>query len=89
MQNKVIEIFYPENLASWRKWLEENHNTEMGVWVVFHSKKSEIKTIPWTEAVDMALCFGWIDSKRISIDKNTSHQYFSKRKSSKHLVKSE
>ena len=80
MPVKETLIFYPKNLAIWRKWLEKNHITERAVWVVFHSKKSERETILCTEAVDMALCFGWIDSKKISIDKETTHQYFSKRK---------
>jgi len=80
MQVKKTPIFYPKNLAKWRKWLEKNHITERAVWVVFHSKKSEKETILCTEAVDIALCFGWIDSKKISVDKETTHQYFSKRK---------
>lgn len=80
MQKEELEIFYPTNLTDWRKWLEKNHISKQAVWVVFYSKNSKKKTISWSEAVDVALCFGWIDSKKIKIDEETSHQYFSKRK---------
>ena len=80
MPEKETPIFYPKNLAKWRKWLEKNHIAERAVWVVFHSKKSELKSITWSEAVDVALCFGWIDSKKVKIDEETAHQFFSKRK---------
>jgi uncharacterized protein YdeI (YjbR/CyaY-like superfamily) len=80
MQNKEIEIFYPTSQAAWRKWLEQNHLSKQAVWLVFYSKKSKIESITWSDAVDVALCFGWIDSKKIKIDEVTSHQFFSKRK---------
>lgn len=73
-------IFYPENTQQWRRWLEENHDKEQNVWVVFYKKSAGKPTITWSESVDEALCFGWIDSKKISIDSEKSHQFFSKRK---------
>lgn len=75
-----ISIFYPETRADWRKWLEENHVKEQAVWVVYYGKSSEKPTISWSEAVDEALCFGWIDSKRVSAGPGMSHQFFCKRK---------
>lgn len=80
MENNEIEVFYPASVAAWRKWLVKNHPSKQAVWLVFYNKKSEIKSISWSEAVDVALCFGWIDSKKIKIDQNSSHQFFSKRK---------
>jgi uncharacterized protein YdeI (YjbR/CyaY-like superfamily) len=80
MQQKEPQIFYPQSRAAWRKWLEKNHLSQQSVWVVFYAKKSAKKSITWSEAVDEALCFGWIDSKKIKIDTETSHQFFSKRK---------
>jgi uncharacterized protein YdeI (YjbR/CyaY-like superfamily) len=74
------EVFYPTNPDEWRKWLAKNHLSRQSVWVVFHTKSSEKPSISWSQAVDEALCFGWIDSKKIKIDKETSHQFFSKRK---------
>lgn len=80
MQKKEIDIFYPKTIDSWRKWLEKNHATNDAVWVVFYTKASAKKTITWSDSVNVALCFGWIDSKKIKIDEVTSHQFFSRRK---------
>jgi uncharacterized protein YdeI (YjbR/CyaY-like superfamily) len=80
MQENTIELFYPTNQMAWRNWLEENHQSKQAVWVVFYRQSSEKPSITWSNAVDEALCFGWIDSKKIKIDHETSHQYFSKRK---------
>lgn len=75
-----IIVFYPRNTSEWRNWLQENHTKEQSVWVVFYKKSSAEPSITWSEAVDEALCFGWIDSKKISIDPEKSHQFFSRRK---------
>lgn len=78
--NIEFEVFYPTDVASWRAWLEKNHKSKEGVWVVFYKKASGEKSITWSESVDVALCFGWIDSKKRKIDDKKSHQFFSKRK---------
>lgn len=80
MVKDEVEIFYPISLTAWRKWLEKNHLSKQAVWLVFYNKNSTNTSITWSEAVDVALCFGWIDSKKIKIDEETSHQFFSKRK---------
>ena len=80
MTKKEVEIFYPKNKEEWRVWLENNHARLDNVWVVFYKKASRIPTISWSDSVDEALCFGWIDSKKIAIDAEKSHQFFSKRK---------
>lgn len=80
MQKENIEIFYPPNLTAWRTWLEINHNNQQAVWLVFYRKSTGKPSITWSESVDVALCFGWIDSKQIKIDDERSHQFFSKRK---------
>lgn len=74
------EVFYPANQEEWRLWLQENHSSKQNVWVVFYKKASKKPTISWSNAVDEALCFGWIDSKKIAVDEEKSHQFFSKRK---------
>jgi uncharacterized protein YdeI (YjbR/CyaY-like superfamily) len=81
MQKKEIAILYPASLADWREWLEKNHQTQESVWLVFYGKKSKMPSLTWRESVDVALCFGWIDSKKIKIDEEKSHQFFSRRKS--------
>lgn len=80
MNNNETEVFYAISQAEWRLWLQENHLSKQSVWLVFYAKSSEKPGINWSEAVDVALCFGWIDSKKIKIDDETSHQFFSRRK---------
>ncbi|MHA4896338.1 YdeI/OmpD-associated family protein [Pedobacter sp. PWIIR3] len=74
------DVFYPETVSAWDKWLEKNHSSKTSVWLVLYRKASGRPTISWSEAVDAALCYGWIDSKKIKIDEETVHQFFSKRK---------
>ncbi len=80
MQEKSIESFYPKNSKEWRKWLEKNHKKLDSIWVVMYKKASEKPTISWSQAVDEALCFGWIDSTKKKRDEESSIQFFSKRK---------
>lgn len=80
MQKKEEEIFCPTSQTDWRMWLKKNHNSKQSVWLVCYKKKSNKPTIEWCEAVDQALCFGWIDSKRIPVDEEKFMQFFSKRK---------
>lgn len=80
MNKMETEVFYPANQEEWRLWLQENHSSKQNVWVVFYKKASKKPTISWSNAVDEALCFGWIDSKKIAVDEEKSHQFFSKRK---------
>jgi len=77
---KEIELFYPANPHEWRHWLKENHISKQSVWLVYYKKKSGMPTISWSEAVDEALCFGWIDSKAKPVDEEKYIQFFSKRK---------
>ena len=80
MREEKVEIFDPAGLTDWRKWLEENHLSKQSVWLVCYNKQSGKKSISWSESVDVALCFGWIDSKKIRVDEEKSHQFFSRRK---------
>lgn len=82
VQNNEIATFYPENKEAWRRWLQYNHNNAKGVWLVQYKKNTNIPSISWSEAVDVALCFGWIDSRKKALDKEKFVQFFSKRKAS-------
>lgn len=78
--NNETEIFYPKTQKEWRQWLEKHHSKKQSVWLVTYVKSSEKPSVAWSDAVDEALCFGWIDSKKVKIDAETAHQFFSKRK---------
>ncbi|MDF2454741.1 MAG: hypothetical protein K0R51_734 [Cytophagaceae bacterium] len=80
IKKEEIESFAPSSRKQWRTWLQKNHAKKEAVWLICHKKESEKPSIPWTDLVDEALCFGWIDSKRKTIDKETFIQFFSKRK---------
>ena len=77
---KDVEDYCPYDKKDWRKWLELNHNKKGAVWLIFYKKKSPNHNLGWSESVDEALCFGWIDSTKRTIDSEKYKQYFSKRK---------
>ena len=77
---KDVEDYCPSDKQDWRKWLELNHNKKEAVWLIFYKKKSPNYNLNWSESVDEALCFGWIDSVKRTIDTEKYKQYFSKRK---------
>lgn len=78
--SKNIEQFCPKNQQDWRAWLVENHKDNESIWLVFYKKKSPNYNLSWSDAVDEALCFGWIDSTKRSLDNERYIQYFTKRK---------
>ena len=80
MDEKQLQTFCPANRQEWRLWLKENHSLQQSVWLVYYKKKSGKPTLTWSEAVDEALCFGWIDSTARPIDDDTFMQFFCKRK---------
>ncbi len=80
MQEKQTGTFYPKSRRAWRLWLLKNHNNKPSVWVIYYKKKSGNPTLPYSDAVEEALCFGWIDSKVKPVDEEKFMQFFCKRK---------
>jgi uncharacterized protein YdeI (YjbR/CyaY-like superfamily) len=66
--------------ASWRRWLRAHHTSEPEIWLVYHSKASGVPSIPYNDAVDEALCFGWIDSTVKKVDADSRAQRFTPRR---------
>ena len=77
---KDVEDYCPDDKNDWRKWLELNHHKKEAIWLIFYKKKSPNYNLSWSESVDEALCFGWIDSVKKTIDTEKYIQYFSRRK---------
>jgi uncharacterized protein YdeI (YjbR/CyaY-like superfamily) len=75
-----IERFHAAGRAEWRAWLERNHAAADGVWLVTFKRASGKPSLSYSEAVEEALCFGWIDSVRKTVDEERSMQYFSPRR---------
>jgi uncharacterized protein YdeI (YjbR/CyaY-like superfamily) len=63
-----MEVTFFETPAALRAWLEQHHETAKELWVGFYKKSSGKPSITWPESVDEALCFGWIDGIRKSVD---------------------
>ena len=80
MSKKETETYCPKSRTEWRKWLEKNHQSKQSVWLVYYKTSTKVASLSWSEAVDEALCFGWIDSTKKTIDDESYMQYFSKRK---------
>src|SRR5918995_4601422 len=75
-----IDRVHAANRSVWRSWLETHGESSTAVWLVYFKKGSGQPSITWDEAVEEALCFGWIDSKAKPIDELRYRQYFSPRK---------
>ncbi|MBD2257401.1 YdeI/OmpD-associated family protein [Pseudanabaena sp. FACHB-2040] len=72
---------HPLTRAEWRAWLEGNHTRKEGVWLVSYKKNTGKPCFEYGDAVEEALCFGWIDSKPNKLDDERSLLWFAPRKS--------
>ena len=77
----MVETLYLKDRKDWRKWLQRNFDKKKEIWLVFPHKSSGKPRIPYNDAVEEALSFGWIDSTVKSFDKESSIQRFTPRNS--------
>lgn len=75
---KILSFTSPKE---WRGWLEKHHDSSTGIWVQFYKKASGITALTYAEALDEALCYGWIDSQVKKYDESSYIQKFTPRKS--------
>jgi uncharacterized protein YdeI (YjbR/CyaY-like superfamily) len=75
------QIKFFDSQPKWRTWLEKNHSNEEGIWLKFYKKASGKKTLVYSQALDEALCFGWIDGQAKSLDSEAYLQRFTPRRS--------
>jgi uncharacterized protein YdeI (YjbR/CyaY-like superfamily) len=73
--------FLAESRSQWRSWLEENEQRRDGIWLITFKKHSGQTHLSYNEAVEEALCFGWIDSKPNKLDEQRTMLWFAPRKS--------
>jgi uncharacterized protein YdeI (YjbR/CyaY-like superfamily) len=76
----TTNTLYVNNRKDWREWLEKNHATSKEIWLIYYKKHSGKSRIPYDDAVEEALCFGWIDSIIKKIDDEKYAQKFTPRK---------
>ncbi|KRE82347.1 YdeI/OmpD-associated family protein [Arthrobacter sp. Soil764] len=79
MADDLEELLVPD-AAAWRAWLEENHKTSPGVWLVLHKKGGTVTALDYPAALDEALCFGWIDGQLRRRDDESSYQRMTPRR---------
>jgi uncharacterized protein YdeI (YjbR/CyaY-like superfamily) len=75
-----ITTFYAVDQAAWREWLAANHDRLEKVWLIIYNKGSGVPSVNYSESVDEALCFGWIDSVANKRDGHSRYQFYSRRK---------
>lgn len=79
MADDLPELLVPD-AAAWHAWLAEHHTQETGVWLVLHKKGGNVTTLTYEEAVQEALCFGWIDGQAQRRDAESSRQRMTPRR---------
>ncbi len=80
MSLDLEKTVYLADRESWRAWLAEHHDSETDVWLVYYRKETGKPRIPYNDAVEEALCYGWIDSTVRGMDEERFAQRFSKRR---------
>lgn len=73
-------VYHPKTRAGWRRWLTAHHANSPGVWLILVKKGADRPGITYPEAIEEALCFGWIDSKLNPLDAQRYQLYFTPRK---------
>ncbi|MBO0939106.1 YdeI/OmpD-associated family protein [Fibrella sp. HMF5335] len=75
-----LAFFYTPDRQVWRQWLADHHDSAPGVWFVFYKKKTGTPSLTYDEAVEEALCYGWVDSLPKKVDEERHALKFSPRK---------
>ena len=78
--SKIVPELYFKNDVAFRKWLEKNHNSSTGIYLILYKIEHPMPSMGWEEAVRVALCYGWIDSTVKSLGDGKRRQYFCPRK---------
>jgi uncharacterized protein YdeI (YjbR/CyaY-like superfamily) len=80
MATKTLKTLDVRTRKGWRRWLEKNHSSESEIWLVFYKQHTDEKSIDLGDAIDEALCFGWIDSLVRRLDEDRYARKFTRRK---------
>ena len=79
-QTRMRQEFYAKDRRTWRKWLENNHLKKQNIWLIIFKKESDTPSVYYNDAVEEALCFGWIDSTANKRDDKSFLLFFVTRK---------
>lgn len=81
LENGEIPVISFASEKAWELWLDQNHATSKGVWLRFYKKGSGVASVVYNEALDVALCYGWIDGQLKTFDEKSYIQRFTPRRS--------
>ncbi|TAL31284.1 MAG: hypothetical protein EPN93_18155 [Spirochaetes bacterium] len=73
------KTLHAASTEEWRRWLSDNGQIEKSVWLIIYHKNSTTLSVRWHDAIENALCFGWVDSKAIKRDKESCFLKFTPR----------
>ena len=79
-----MDPLFFKTAKAFRKWLSNNHGTEKELWVGYYKKATKLPSMTWSESVDEAICFGWIDGLRKKIDEQSYKIRFTPRNPRSH-----
>ncbi len=82
---EITETLYVSDAHSWRKWLEHNYLSAKDIWLIYYNKSAGRKGVSYVDAVNEALCFGWIDSTIKKLEPQSSVQRFCPRRKNSEL----
>jgi uncharacterized protein YdeI (YjbR/CyaY-like superfamily) len=77
---EITETVHAKDRDEWRAWLETNYDTKSEIWLITYHKASDKVSVPYNDAVEEALCFGWIDGIQKSYDDESSAQRYTPRR---------
>ena len=80
METPPENSVHPPDRAAWRAWLDAHHTQSEGVWMIAYRKSTGRPTVTYEEAVEEALCFGWVDSRDRSLDEARTMLWFAPRR---------
>ena len=75
-----MKTFVAQTADQWRTWLDQHHDSESEVWLIFHKLHTGVKSVAYLDALDEALCFGWVDSLVKRLDEAHYARKFTPRK---------
>jgi hypothetical protein len=79
-QTETVKTFVAQTAEQWRTWLDEHHDSESEVWLIFYKLHTGVRSIAYLDALDEALCFGWVDSLVKRLDESRYARKFTPRK---------
>jgi uncharacterized protein YdeI (YjbR/CyaY-like superfamily) len=79
-EHRGLPVIPFADAGAWERWLQENHKSAAGLWLKLAKKSAGIESVTYAQAVEVALCFGWIDSQKASWDEQWFLQRFTPRR---------